>query len=46
MHVADLAAGRIGDSVALSDDPRESVYAIALVPDDFDDPPGEVAFPD
>jgi hypothetical protein len=46
VHVADLAAGRIGDSVALSDDPRESVYAIALVPDDFDDPPGEVAFPD
>jgi len=46
VHVADLAAGRIVDSIALSDDPRESVYAIALVPDEFDDPPAELAFPD
>ena len=46
VHVVDLDAERLVDSVALSDEPRESVYAIALVPDEFDDPPAAVAFPD
>jgi hypothetical protein len=45
VHVVDLAAGRVVDSVRLSDDQRESVYAVALVPDEFDDPPAGVAFP-
>jgi hypothetical protein len=45
VHVVDLAAGRVVDSVPLSNEPRESVYAVCVVPDGFADPPPELAFP-
>jgi hypothetical protein len=45
VHVVDLAAGRVVDSVPLSDEPRESVYAICVLPDEFAEPPPELVFP-
>jgi hypothetical protein len=45
VHVLDLGAGNTVGSVGLSDDDRESVYAVAVLPDTFDDPPPQLAFP-
>jgi len=39
IHGVDMAAGLVMDGIVLSDDPRETVFAIALVPDLFT-PPG------
>ncbi|MFL5820377.1 MAG: hypothetical protein ACJ76S_06810 [Solirubrobacteraceae bacterium] len=39
IYRVDMAAGLVIDAILLSDDPRETVFAIALVPDGFT-PPG------
>lgn len=44
VHVLDLEDNRVVDTFALSEDPRESVYAIAVLPDSFDDPPPRLDF--
>jgi hypothetical protein len=46
VHVLDLAEERAVDSFPLSDDERESVYAVALLPDSFSDPPPRLGFPE
>jgi hypothetical protein len=46
VHVIDLAERRAVDSFALSADARESVYAVAVLPETFEDPPPKIAFPD
>ena len=43
VHTVDLEAGRIVDSIALSDDRRDSVFAIALLPEGFDSVPARSA---
>jgi hypothetical protein len=45
VHVLDLAEGRAVDAFPFSDDERESVYAVVVLPDSFDDPPPRIAFP-
>jgi hypothetical protein len=44
VHVIDLRAGRVESSIELSQDPLESVFSIAMVPDRFDDPPERLRF--
>ena len=39
IHTVDLREGRVVGSIALGGRERESVYAIALLPSRFDDPP-------
>jgi len=39
LHMIDLGSGAVTGTVELSDDPRESVYAVAVLPDSFADPP-------
>ena len=46
VHAVDLEAARVVRSYVLGEDPRESVYAVSLVPDDFDDAPATVPFPE
>ncbi len=46
VHVLDLAARACVRSYALSRDERESVYAVCLLPDEFDEPPPRLPFPD
>jgi hypothetical protein len=46
VHVLDLAEGRAVDTFPFSDDERESVYALAVLPGSLDEPPPRVAFPD
>jgi hypothetical protein len=42
LHAIDLAGGRLVSSLDLGGRPRESVYAVALLPDRFDDPPARL----
>jgi hypothetical protein len=46
VHLVDLDEGRALDVFPFSDDERESVYAVAVLPDSFDDPPAHVGFPE
>jgi hypothetical protein len=46
VHVLDLSEGRAVDVFSFSDDERESVYAVAVLPDSFAEPPPRLAFPD
>jgi hypothetical protein len=45
VHLLDLSEGRAVDSLPFSDDERESVYAVAVLPDGFGDPPRQLQFP-
>jgi hypothetical protein len=42
VHTIDLATGRVVASIDLHGRPRETVYAVALLPADFDDPPARL----
>jgi hypothetical protein len=42
VHLVDLAAGRIWRSLVFTGPANESVYAIAALPDHFDDPPPRI----
>jgi hypothetical protein len=44
VHVVDLAEERVTSSVVLGEDPRESVFGVAIVPDSFDDPSERLDF--
>jgi hypothetical protein len=45
VHVLDLGEGRAVGSFPFSGDERESVYAVAVLPETFDDPPSRIALP-
>jgi hypothetical protein len=44
VHGVDLVAGRLASSLTVSDAPTEGVFSVAMVPDSFDDPPGQLDF--
>jgi len=44
VHLIDLDAARIVESVDLGGDPREAVYAVCVVPDAFGEPPRTLSF--
>lgn len=42
VHLVDITAGAVVDSMVLSDRPGESVYALCMLPDDFAAPPTQL----
>jgi hypothetical protein len=42
LHTVDLAGGRVVESLDLGGRERETVYAVALLPSQFDDPPARL----
>jgi hypothetical protein len=42
LHTVDLAGGRVVESLELGGQERETVYAVALLPSRFDDPPARL----
>jgi hypothetical protein len=45
VHTIDLDEGRVVSSIHLGDNPRESVFAVGLVPESFDELPERLEFP-
>jgi hypothetical protein len=44
LHVVDLDAGEVVESIDLGGDPREAVYAVCVVPSPFEAPPSTLDF--
>lgn len=44
LHLVDLEAQKVVESVELGGDPREAVYAVCIVPDSFGPPPPALSF--
>ena len=44
VHVVDLEAGRLIETIEVGEDPREAVYGICVVPESFGPPPPALSF--